>query len=116
MISQDWVPGELVIDRELWVNDECDSINVYIETWFDVDKKFGTNTRDLPDTWINLYADYWPETNDLLMQYLIDSDTAVTDHEYIPSESDKQLVIRLIEEKCQQEHGCSCAEFLKQCE
>ena len=108
----DWLPGELVVDRELWVNDECDSINAYIESWFDVDEKFGTNTKDNPDAWVNLYADYWPATRELQMTYLVDSDTSVKDYVYYPSEIEKQMVIDLIEQKCRQEYRCSCAEFL----
>lgn len=108
----DWLPGELVVDRELWVNDECDSINAYIESWFDVDEKFGTNTKDNPDAWVNLYADYWPDTKELQMTYFVESDVSSEQHIYSPSELDKQLVIDLIEAKCRQENQCSCAEFL----
>ena len=46
---------DLVIDSEMEV--DCDigqEITVYIETWFDVDKKFGTQIADEDGTWLNL--------------------------------------------------------------
>ena len=52
---------DIAIDRDIEV--DCDigqEITVYIETWFDVDKKFGTHTADDDSTWVNLYAAYNP--------------------------------------------------------
>ena len=49
---------DLAIDSEMEV--DCDigqEITVYIETWFDVDKKFGTQIADEDGTWLNLYGD-----------------------------------------------------------
>ena len=45
----------LAIDRDMEV--DCDigqEIAVYIETWFDVDQKFGTNIADEDGTWLNM--------------------------------------------------------------
>lgn len=51
----------LAIDRDMEV--DCDigqEIAVYIETWFDVDQKFGTNIADEDGTWLNMYGKYNP--------------------------------------------------------
>ena len=50
-------PDNIRIDPELLIEDGY--INAYVETWFDVDARFGTETADTAD-WINLYADYYP--------------------------------------------------------
>jgi len=50
-------PDNIRISQELFM--EGDHINAVIETWFDVDARFGTETADTAD-WLNLYADYYP--------------------------------------------------------
>lgn len=50
---------DIAIDREMEV--DCDigqEITVYIETWFDVDKKFGTQLNGNDSAWLNLYGKY----------------------------------------------------------
>ena len=110
----DWVKSELCIDRDMEI--DCDIgewITVYIETWFDVDKKFGTNTRSNDDWWINLYARYNPLTKELLMEYIISKPDEEIMVDYKPSEADRELVINMIEEACRQYYGCTATEFLK---
>ena len=51
--------GDIAIDRDMEV--DCDigqEILAYVETWFDVDKKFGIHTADNGGTWLNLYTPY----------------------------------------------------------
>lgn len=52
---------EIVIDPSMDV-DDTETITAYIETWFDVDAKFGTRTGDSDSEWLNLYAEYTPNT------------------------------------------------------
>ena len=47
-------------------------ITAYLETWFDVDKKFGTNTKDDDDVWLNVYAKYNPFDDTLRIECEID--------------------------------------------
>ena len=54
----------LAIDRDMEV--DCDTgrqITGYIETWFDVDKKFGIHINDEENTWFNMYGKYNPYEN-----------------------------------------------------
>ena len=49
--------GDIAIDRDMEV--DCDigqEILAYVETWFDVDKKFGIHTADDDGTWLNMYS------------------------------------------------------------
>ena len=63
---------DIAIDRDMDV--DCDigqEITAYIETWFDVDKKFGTDTSD-DDVWLNMYAKYNPFKDTLRIECEID--------------------------------------------
>lgn len=43
---------DIEVDRDMDVDCENETeITVYLEMWFDVDKKFGTNTKDDDDVW-----------------------------------------------------------------
>lgn len=47
--------NDIAIDRDMEVDyDIGQEIMVYIETWFDVDKKFGLNIADEDGTWLNI--------------------------------------------------------------
>ncbi len=103
------IDPSLEVDSE-W-NPPC--ISAYIEMWFDVDEKFGTNTRYKDDTWINLYALYSPVYKTLRLEYYIDSDTRCTGpFAYEPTESEASVIMEMIEEKCREIEGCTCAELL----
>ena len=47
-----------------------EKITAYIETWFDVDKRFGTAT-DNSDDYINMYAEYDPTNENLKLIYIV---------------------------------------------
>ena len=67
--------SDLAIDREMEV--DCDigqEITIYIETWFDVDKKFGTHTNGDDGSWINMYGKYNPFADTLRIVCEIDAD------------------------------------------
>ena len=52
---------DIAIDHDMEVDcDEGREIAVYIETWFDVDKKFRIDTASDDDTWLNMYGRYNP--------------------------------------------------------
>ena len=66
---------DIAIDREMEV--DCDigqEITVYIETWFDVDKKFGTQLNGNDSAWLNLYGKYNPYEDTLRIECEIDAD------------------------------------------
>lgn len=105
----------ICIDPDIQVdgnwNPPC--ISAYIEMWFDVDEKFGTDTRYKDDTWINLYALYSPVYKTLRLEYYIDSDTRCTGpFAYEPTESEASVIMEMIEEKCQETEHCSCIELI----
>ena len=93
------------VDEELFFED--DHINAYLETWFDVDLRFGLETEDTDD-YVNLYADYYPESDKLVVTYIIvhfdgkdDEDFQVEDL----ADSERELIIRLMNEQCAKSNG-----------
>ena len=69
------------VDGELFV--ESDYINAYIEAWFDVDERFGTNTYDTDD-YVNVCANYYSDTDELEVGYTLISDDE--DHDFVAVE------------------------------
>lgn len=108
----EWERSDLAVDPEIDVEcDEGTQIVVYLETWFDVDKKFRKNTCDDPNSWINLYAKYDPFSDQLQMEYCVSSDEDSAYYRYYPTAGEAQLVKDLITEKIQQLHQQSPQEF-----
>lgn len=73
----------LAVDRDMEV--DCDighQITCYLETWFDVDKKFGTNTAADDDKWLNLYAKYDPFADTLRLEFTVTTADSCEEGEY----------------------------------
>lgn len=103
---------DIVVDSDLEVNDDCNAVTAYIETWFDVDAKFGTNTADNDGRWLNLYATYHIDTGELTMEYFVEDDTEVTGpFSFSPTEAEKKLVKAMMEECCLSQHHCTMKEM-----
>ena len=67
--------ADIAVDREMEV--DCDigqEITAYIETWFDVDKKFGIDTASEDGTWVNMYGKYNPFADTLRIECEISRD------------------------------------------
>ena len=104
--------SDIVVSRDMDV--DCDigqEITAYLETWFDVDKKFGTDTKLYDDKWLNLYAKYNPFEDTLRLEYTVSTDTSWECNEYEPTESEAKLIKEMIAEKIMQEHGQTPQEF-----
>lgn len=99
----------LEVDSE-W-NPPC--ISAYIETWFDVDTKFGTHTHEREDMWLNLYAMYSPVYHTLRLEYYLETDVSTQGpFVYEPTNAESSLIMEMIEEKCLEVENCTCVELL----
>lgn len=97
---------DIAIDSEMDV--DCDvgqEITAYIETWFDVDKKFGLDINDEDGTWLNLYAKYNPFADTLRLECEISRDDGSEYFDYEPTQGETQLIKGMIAEKIMQIHG-----------
>lgn len=88
-------------------------ITAYLETWFDVDKKFGTNTKDDDDVWLNMYAKYNPFDDTLRIECEIDKPKGSEYFDYTPTEAEEKLIKDMIAEKIKAEYGQTPQEFCK---
>lgn len=97
--------GDIAIDREMDV--DCDigqEITVYIETWFDVDKKFGVHTSADEGIWLNMYGKFNPFEDTLRIECEICGDDSSSYFDYEPTGAESQLIKDMIAEKIKEEY------------
>ena len=85
--------GDIAIDRDMDV--DCDighEITVYIETWFDVDKKFGIHTSTDDGTWLNMYGKFNPFEDTLRIECEISRDDGSSYFDYEPTAGESQFM------------------------
>lgn len=102
---------DIAIDRDMEV--DCDIgqvITAYIETWFDVNKKFGTKTSD-DDVWLNMYAKYNPFADTLRIECEIDKPLDSEYFDYEPTPAESQLIKDMIAEKIKECYDETPQEF-----
>ena len=105
---------DIVVDRDMDVDCENETeITAYLETWFDVDKKFGTNTKDDDDVWLNMYAKYNPFEDILRIECEIDKPKGSEYFDYTPTEAEAKLIKEMIAEKIKAEYCKTPQEFCK---
>ena len=107
--------GDITIDREMDV--DCDigqEITVYIETWFDVDKKFGIHTSDDDGTWLNMYGKFNPFEDSLHIECEISRDDGSSYFDYEPTSAESQLIKDMITEKIKEEYDQTPQEFCEE--
>ena len=85
-----------------------------LETWFDVDKKFDICTLHDPNTWVNLFAYYDPNTKELFIEYCIDSENSSDYFIYNPTSYEKQLIVNKIESWVQDNYNLSAKNYINQ--
>ena len=103
---------DLAVDRDMEV--DCDigqEITAYIETWFDVDQKFGTNIADEDGTWLNMYGKYNPFEDTLRIECEISRDNGSEYFDYQPTDSEAQLLKEMIADKIREEYHQTPQEF-----
>ena len=106
---------DIVIDPEIEVDaEDPNGISVYIETWFDVDEKFGINTKADDSEWLNMYATYNPSEDKLKIDCVVSSDTKYEEFEYTPTENEAQLIKDMIGETTRNYFGCTPQEFVEE--
>lgn len=103
---------DIAIDREILLDDQNNQqLVAYVETWFDVDKKFGTKTDIDEGSSVDLYAIYNPISDHLHMEYVVKTDDGDTWHTYYPTENEKQLVKDMIAECIKLHHNQTPTEY-----
>lgn len=107
---------DIDIEEELIINDDGVSVNAYLETYFEPNEVLGTDIDDSGDEFVNLYADYNSEAGELSMSYYVVKRDKEYSRPYNPSESEKEMVLNLMETACQKQCDCSLDEFVQNCQ
>lgn len=104
---------DLVVDREIEVDDDNPhQLNLYLETWFDVDKKFGLNINDEDGTWLNLWGFYNPFEDTLRLECQIARGDGSDEYfDYVPTEGEAKLIKDMVAATIQKWHNQTPQEY-----
>ena len=106
---------DIAIDRDMQIDgDEGREIIAYIETWFDVDRKFCIDTVSDDDTWLNMYGRYNPFDDALLIECEISRRDGSSHFDYEPTKGEAQLVKDMIAEKIREVYNQTPQEFCEE--
>lgn len=83
---------------ELIIDDEKRSIEATYELWMDVDKYFGTKTRNDPSAWVNFYT-FWHFDNpvDITALMILDGDDSCEEKEWELTQEEKEFFHKMME-------------------
>lgn len=104
--------SDLRIDPELDIDFNTNEISVYLETWFDVDRKFDLHINDDDDTWLNMYARFNPFEDTLKIDCVIDSPNNHQSFEYKPTDDESTLIKNMIKDYIYIEYGENPKDFI----
>ena len=93
---------------------DCDigqQITAYIETWFDVSRKFGSQAQLQEGEWLNLYAKYNPFEDTLRLECEVSRESGSTWFDYTPTDAESRLIKDMITETIRDVHKQSPQEF-----
>lgn len=98
---------------DIEINDNYDGVSCQFESIYDADEMFGTHINEEDDSWVNFYAEYFPESKELKCEYCVHTPTKEESCSYIPTEKEKQLIVFAMEEFCQDNYGENILEFIQ---
>lgn len=93
---------------------DCDigqEITVYFESWFDVDRKFGTHILDEDGAWLNMYGKYNPFADTLRIECEISRNSGSEYFDYEPTAAETRLMKEMIAEKIIEEYRQTPQDF-----
>lgn len=86
--------------NEIVVDTEKEVIETYYELWADVDRYFGTNTRDDDSAWVNFYT-YWHPDGHITASYYLEADDVSNESDWPLTEEEQEFFRKKMEEYCQ---------------
>ena len=103
---------DMYVDRDIQIDDENgQQIVAYLETLFDVNKKFNLNLNSEAGEWVNMYGIYNPCSDFLTVECVISTDDKNETFYYTPTEAEAKLIKDMITQKIQEEYGQTPIEF-----
>lgn len=107
---------DIDIEEELIINDDGVSVNAYLEIHFEPNEILGTDIDDSGDEFVNLYADYNSESDELSVSFYVVKRDREYAEDYNASESEKEMIRNLMGTACQKQCDCSLDEFVQNCQ
>lgn len=103
---------DMYVDRDIQLDDDNkQQIVAYLETLFDVNKKFGLQLDSNAGEWLNMYGIYNPYSGHLSVECVISTDDKNESFSYTPTEAEAALIKDMITQKINEEHGQTPREF-----
>ena len=90
---------------------EPNTIVASIETSCELIEKLGLDCRVYEPDCLKLYAYYNVESDELTMMYTYQDDGMIDGDDYYPTSNETNLIVKMIEECCEENHNCSLSEF-----
>lgn len=113
-IAEEFTASQLDV-QDLEIEENGTSVTSYIGTYFDVNKKFAVNVGAEDSSWVNFYARYAPESNELSCFYYVSKENSQSETmEYFPTEQERNMIISVMEGYCQKEYRSTIMEFLEE--
>ena len=107
--------NDIAIDSDMEVDGDIgQEITVYIETWFDVDKKFRIHIHADEGTWLNMYGKFNPFDDTLRIECEICRENGSSYFDYEPTPTEAQLIKDMITEKIKEEYDQTPQEFCEE--
>lgn len=98
--------NDMQVDRDIQLDDEnSQHIVAYLETLFDVNKKFGLQLNSEAGEWLNMYGIFNPYSNYLTLECVICKDDSNETFYYTPTKAEAALIKDMITQKIQEEFG-----------
>lgn len=107
---------DIDMEEELIINDDGVSVNAYLEIHFEPNEILGTDIDDSGDEFVNLYADYNSESDELSVSFYVVKRDREYAEDYNASESEKEMIRNLMGTACQKQCDCSLDEFVQNCQ
>lgn len=104
---------DMYVDRDIQLDGENrQQIVAYLETLFDVNKKFNLQLDSEAGEWVNMYGIYNPLSDFLTVECVISKDDSSESFFYTPTKAEAELIKDMIAEKIKEVHGQTPTEFV----
>ncbi len=105
--------GDLYVDHDIQIDDKNKQhIVAYLETLFDVNKKFNLQLDSSAGEWVNMYGIYNPLSEFLTIECVISNDDSSDSFFYTPTKAEAKLLKDMITEKIKEVYGQTPVEFM----
>lgn len=105
--------SDIYVDRDIQIDDENrQHIVAYLETLFNVNKKFNLQLDPSAGEWVNMYGIYNPLSDFLTVECVVSKDDSSESFFYTPTKDEAKLIKDMIAERIKEVNGQTPKEFV----